>query len=169
MKTCHRLLKTSVNTTVAANSDKEYRHETTNRNMTVWLKGFKCLVAKFENGNNRCSTAGNRTECRDIIFVWKMWNIWHLKLNLICDCVHVNGWVAEVGGSDAGGSTSWIHTYIEDVAATTTTTTECTVTRRTGDLGMAIIYTTATCICTVVKMKNLLFICFYFIHFRILS
>lgn len=40
------------------------------------------------------------------VFVWKMWNIRHLKLNVICDCVNVCGWLSEVGGSDAGGSTS---------------------------------------------------------------
>lgn len=75
---------------------------------------------------------------------------------MICDCVHVYEWVAEVGGEDVGGLHKLHpHKSIEDVGATTSPHLV-----QAGDWGMTIICTTATCACTVVKMKNLLFISF---------
>ena len=54
------------------------------------------------------------------------------------------------------------HRSIEDVGATTVP-----ISCRLGIGGMTIICTTATCDCTVVKMKNL--ICFYLICLRTLN
>lgn len=113
------------------------------------------------------ATVRNRTEFRDIMcFLWKMWSTRHLKLNLICNCVHVYGWVAEAGGSDVGGSTSWIHTSVKDAAATTVPMQSPPWHAGWG-LGMTIICTTATCVCAIVRMKNL--ICFYLICSRALN
>lgn len=57
MKTCQRLLKASVNKNVAVNSDKEFRHETTNRNTTVLLRFYLFSShneGRRQNSNNRC-------------------------------------------------------------------------------------------------------------------
>lgn len=94
MKTCHHLFNTSVNKNVAANSEKEIRHETTIRNITVWYvtalwpRWGQTSKQQQQMQNwtaNKCSRVGNRHRMQGhYVLVQNMWNMWHLKLNLIC-------------------------------------------------------------------------------------